>query len=162
VSEATERPAWQRPPFEPGHELSTTHGGYSSRKVDPQATAIIERLREAEPSWIQVVDDAALAAWARAEARCQIVGDWVSEHGELDAKGRPTGAAVFLVRLERVAADLRGRLGLDPLSRARLGRDTALAHAAAESAVERAASTGRAIRQARELHEHEDGSNDSD
>jgi hypothetical protein len=61
----------------------------------------------------------------RRVARC--CGNGGVERDLLDAKGKPTGAADLLLRCERQAADLRSRLGLDPLARARLGRVVAQA-----------------------------------
>jgi hypothetical protein len=48
---------------------------------------------------------------------------YVSEHGILDGEGQPRPCLNDLHRFEKRAADGRSRLGLDPLSRARLGRD---------------------------------------
>ena len=122
-----ERPSWSRPPFPEGNTAAVRHGGYSHRVSEPRARAILDQLRRENPAWIEDVDDFALTAWARVEARVQIVEEYVQTHGELTTKGNPTPAASFLTRLQRTAADHRARLGLDPLSRARLGRDTAAA-----------------------------------
>jgi hypothetical protein len=115
---------WQRPPFAPGNAAALRHGAYSPRRVDPLAAELVERLAgdvdylRSEPAFA-----AAVWGWARAEARVQLVSEYVDEHGLLDPKGKPRAAADLLVRLERLASEARSRLGLDPLSRARLGRD---------------------------------------
>lgn len=125
---------WQRPPFEPGHELSTRHGAYSPRKVDPIATELVEMMLADDgaahlrrPSYRP-----ALWAWARAEAQVQLVDEYLAKAGEDAGNGvgdldrEATRAAYLLLhRAETRANTLRTRLGLDPLSRARLGRDTA-------------------------------------
>ncbi len=127
TADATPAP-WSRPPFEPGHTLSTRHGAYSSRVVEPVAARLVAELEASAPEWIETVDRAAVDAWARAESQVEVVDRWLTEHGgPVDDKGKVRPAADLLVRLERRAADARTRLGLDPLARARLGRDTASA-----------------------------------
>jgi hypothetical protein len=66
-----------------------------------------------------------LAAWSRAEARAALLTTYPDEHGSLDPKGNPCPALDALPRWERLAADHRGRLGLDPAFRARLEREMA-------------------------------------
>jgi hypothetical protein len=66
----------------------------------------------------------AVWAWARCEARIQLVTEYLLDRGgDLDADGEVRPAARLLEALERRAENLRARLGLDPLARARLGRD---------------------------------------
>lgn len=139
----------QRPPFEPGNELSTTHGANSPRKVAPLA-AEIERAARTDPSWPGYLNDPgyglAVASWARAEAVCRLLFDWLAEQdpaewmaSTLDSvtdtekydggsqsrtRARRVGSVMEQLRAwESTAAKQRQRLGLDPLSRARLGRD---------------------------------------
>lgn len=123
-------------PFAPGHELSTTHGAYSPRRVDPLAQDLVDgvlALAAAEGSTVAYLADVtyrqALWAWARTEARVQLVAEWLLDRGgqEVDAEGEVLGAAKLLNRLEANALAQRQRLGLDPLSRARLGKDVASA-----------------------------------
>jgi len=112
------------PPFELGHALSMRHGAYSPRRVDPLATELLEKVAAsldylaADPSFRP-----ALWAWARAEARVQLLSEYLDEHGSLAEDGAPRAALDALRQFERLAADGRASLGLDPLSRARLGRD---------------------------------------
>lgn len=141
---------YSRKPFGPGNEVAVKHGAYSLKAVAPLAQAILTEVTAGAPSWLESVDASALTAWAEAEARCDVLRVWTNEHGLLDEKGRATGAADLLLRCERTAMALRGRLGFDPLSRAALGRDTAIARSAATSAVERASAVGRELREARE------------
>lgn len=49
-----------------------------------------------------------------------LVTDWLDDHGILDERGNPRPAANYLERLEVRAANARARLGLDPLSLAKL------------------------------------------
>lgn len=116
---------WQRPPFERGNGLAVTHGAYSPRRVDPLATDLFEKIVTdldylADPSYRP-----ALWAWARAEARVQLLSEWLDEHGPLAEDGTPRPALAALYQFERLAAEARSRLGLDPLSRSRLGLATA-------------------------------------
>lgn len=113
--------SWE--PFAAGHTLTLRHGAFSPRTIDPLAAELIEgTIAEggylAEPDYRPAVE-----AWARAEARCILIDAWLQERGLLDAKGRPHPAAEYALRLERLAAEHRSRLGLDPRSRAALGKD---------------------------------------
>jgi hypothetical protein len=109
------------PPFEPGHELSIRHGAFSSRRVDPLASELIAGLL-AERSDLTRYPES-VAAWARAEARCLLLDDWIAEHGILDQTGAGTVALRYVAQFERLAMELRARLGLDPRSEAELARD---------------------------------------
>lgn len=135
-----ERPGlepWQRPPFELGNELSLKHGSYSPRRVDPLTESILfSVLAEAEVPGASTsyLAEASfrpqLWAWARTEARVQLVSEWLMDHGGdlVDTEGEAgavRSAAKHLNRLEAHAQKLRAELGLTPLSRARLGRDVA-------------------------------------
>ncbi len=137
------------PAFDAGNAVALQHGAYSSRVVEPVAVRLAAELEAASPEWLADVDRAAVDAYARAEARVEVLARWLDEHGMLADDGKVRPAADLLVRLERLAADARSRLGLDPLSRARLGRDTAVARAAASSSVRAAAEAGRLAREQR-------------
>lgn len=110
-------------PFKPGHTLSMRHGAYSPRRVDPVAAELVEYAVEVAPYLADPGYALALHAWADAEARAQLLRAYVDEHGLLDEKGRPRPCVGDLHRFERRAAEARTRLGLDPLSRAKLGKD---------------------------------------
>lgn len=133
----------QRPPFQPGntigrrlqpgHELSTRHGAYSPRKVDPLAREIVEAILE-DPTTPMHVTAAAyrLELWAlgRAEARVQLLTEWLDEVAG-DRLVAPPGshrvkaANLELHRAETRAASARSRLGLTPVSAAKLGKNVA-------------------------------------
>lgn len=118
--------SWE--PFEPGHTKSLTHGAYSPRKVDPLAEELAAILRATGPEFLKAPQyQLALWALARTEARIQCVSEWLDEHGTLDDQGRPRPAADLLLKFERLAADQRARLGLDPGSHVRIERDLAAA-----------------------------------
>jgi hypothetical protein len=173
----TERPVgWvpefpgQRPPFqagndigrwfEPGHELSTVHGAYSPRRVEPLAGEILGHLLADEsiahlaaPRW-----RLALLALCRSEARVQLLEEYVTRAGEESGDGvgdldseRVRSAYALLHRCETRAITLRARLGLDPLGAARLGRDRA------SEAVDVARLMERLEREEREREESGDG-----
>lgn len=135
----------------PGNELALKHGANSERHVAPLAAQIAASLLDhpetpaylREPSYAPVV-----RAWSRAEAVVTLLWDWLDEH-DLDAaladltetdesdkhtKGSSSkhtlsrhveSVLTQLHRHEVRAMNLRSRLGLDPLSRARLGKDVA-------------------------------------
>ena len=143
----------QHPPFGAGNQVAAVHGAHSERRVAPLA-AEIERGARALPSWPDYLDEPtyapAVAAWCRAEAIVELLWRWLGEQDPLDAlastsesttdveefrggsrsrtKGRRVESVLAqLARWEATAARHRQRLGLDPLSRARLGRDHAAA-----------------------------------
>lgn len=116
-------PKW--PDFERGNRIAERHGAYSPRRVDPLAAELVEQVGS-ELEWLRPCDRPALWAWARTEARVQLVSDWLVERGgDIADDGAVRPAADLLTRLESRAESLRARLGIDPLSRARLGRDVA-------------------------------------
>lgn len=148
----TDRPAWYRPPtpYEPGNTAALKHGAWSPAVVEPKATEILEAVRPTV-TWWTPADEPAVQAWARTEARVQLIHEWLVERGsELDAEGEVLGAANMLTRLEKQAEGLRARLGLDPLSRAKLGKDTAVGHLSAAQAM-----AAEANKRAAELAERE-------
>jgi hypothetical protein len=125
--------SWE--PFKSGHEVSMKHGAYSERRLSAAVEGLVQGLLELaaqpdgsiaylrDPSYLPSV-----RAWARVEAQIGLVSKWLAEKtdgGLLDNAGEIRPAANLLVKLERQAETLRARLGLDPLSRARLGRDVA-------------------------------------
>jgi len=112
---------WQRPPFERGNTLSVKHGVFSERIVAPLAAHLVESIVATTPYLQDVAYTSAVMSWARTEARIELVSAWLMEHGELDGGGNVRGASHLLNRLEATAENLRARLGLDPLSRSRLG-----------------------------------------
>ena len=113
------------PPFEPGHQVSLKHGAWSPRVVDPLAEELVATVA-ATVDWWRPCDRPAIWAWARAEVRCQLLVEWLAgKGGDVNDDGTMRPAAEALTRLEATAGTLRARLGLDPLSRARLGRDVA-------------------------------------
>ncbi|WP_326830227.1 hypothetical protein OIE13_17010 [Streptosporangium sp. NBC_01810] len=119
------------PPFEPGHTLSTKHAAYSPRRVDPLAAELVDQALadDAIPYLRQPSYRPALWAWGRAEARVQLLAEHLAEHEAGGCRGCDKCARwdEQLRKWESAAGTHRGRLGLDPASRARLGKDTASA-----------------------------------
>jgi hypothetical protein len=128
LSQSTPAPprGYSWPPFEEGNSAALTHGAFSPRKVNPLAEQIAGVLLTQGPSFLRS-PEYGLAVWglARTEARIQTVSEWLDEHGELDDEGLPRPAGSLLLKLERLAAEHRSRLGLDPSSRVRIERDLA-------------------------------------
>lgn len=118
--------------FEPGNELALRHGAWSPRKVDPLARELVDQVLAnpatghlQAPHWRP-----ALWAWGRAEAQVQLLTEWLATQGEKTGDGvgdlgdeKVRSAYLLLHRAETRATTGRTRLGLDPLSAARLGRD---------------------------------------
>lgn len=141
----------QRPPFTGGNEAAVTHGAHSERRVGPLAEQIARELLadpDTPPHVREPVFAAAVTAWARTEAVVRLLWAWLEERDILAAltdltteqeeqetrKGSATRKTTIrhigsvldtLRRYETLAASQRGKLGLDPASAARLGRDLA-------------------------------------
>lgn len=119
----------QRPPFLPGNQARLTHGYWSPRKVNPLAQELIDSvLSDPDVEYLQRPQfRPALFGWARAEARVQLLEEWLGEGvGDL-ADEQVRTAYQLLDRAEARAASGRAALGLTPLAKARLGRDVAAA-----------------------------------
>jgi len=141
----------QRPPFAPGNESAVVHGARSERHVGPLAAQIAAELL-ADPDTPAHLHEplfaAAVQAWSRAEATCQLLWRWIegkdimaaltdlatttedeeSSHGKVHRRSvtRHVPSVLDMLRkYEAHAANLRGRLGLDPASAAKVGRDLA-------------------------------------
>lgn len=131
----------QRPPFQPGHELSpTTHGAYSPRKFEPLAQEILDALLadDSVPSWVKApAHRLELLALCRSEAKVQLIEEWLAEQatekhpmGDLGDE-RVQAAYLQLHRANTRAASSRSRMGLTPASRTRMGKNVAQGQAAA-------------------------------
>ena len=148
--------SWE--PFQPGHMLSVKSGIYSARLLTPRAEEILlrERAKPTSPAYLEEpVYERAVRAWARAEAMLELYTEYVeqqtaeamsTEFGEAEeditgdgekggnstrrSRTRKTGPSLELWRkLDAAASMHRTKLGLDPLARARLGRDVASSQA---------------------------------
>ena len=142
-----EQPDWtpafpgQRRPFAPGNLMSpTTHGAYSPRKVDPLAREFVELLLvdDDTPSYVKAAAyRAELWSLGRAEAQVQLITEWLAAKAEETSDGvgdlaseSVRSAYLLLHRAESRAASSRTRLGLTPVSAARLGKHVAQGAAA--------------------------------
>jgi hypothetical protein len=129
------------PPFEPGNEIATLHGAKSPRRVDPVAQALAE--------WVTSLDGLdhlreprfapAVAAWARQEAVVLLLSDYCARLSIEQAtvpqrKGASSSSLEILRQHEATAATMRARLGLDPMSAAKLQRELVEATATARYA----------------------------
>ena len=139
----------QRPPFAPGNTAALVHGAASERLLGPPAEQIAADLLASDDTPGHLREPAfaaAVSAWSRAEAVCVRLRDFLdgqsleealtevtsSEEDEESGKGyarrtstaRRVAAALDMSRRwEAHAANLRSKLGLDPASAARVGRD---------------------------------------
>jgi hypothetical protein len=125
----------QRPPFAPGNTLAVTHGAYSPARVDPIAQTYIDEL-VADPGTAYLTAHrfrAALWHWAQAQAKVQLLTEWVDGMSLQQAADSARGQTSPLELLRKWMATSQtwaARLGLDPLSAARLGKDVAQGHQA--------------------------------
>jgi hypothetical protein len=128
------RPArnYSWPSFEKGHTLSTRHGAWSDRQVQPIAEAILQDvLDDPQCQYLTAPRFAAeLRSWAVAEARTRLVESYLArlaeeagdELGDLGDE-RVRAAYALHHRTSTRAMSGRDRLGLSPAAAARLGRD---------------------------------------
>lgn len=120
----------QRPPFAEGNEMAVKHGATSPRKVDPVAQALaVELLADGSVEYLRAPRYAsAVQAWALAEAKCALISAWVDGmpiERAAESKQGQTSPLELLRKWEATAQTHRSRLGLDPVSAARLGKDLA-------------------------------------
>ncbi|WP_128645051.1 hypothetical protein [Rhodococcus sp. BS-15] len=111
-------------PFKAGHFKSKKHGAYSDRIIVPLAADIANDLMAELPYLQDTTYREALLDYARTAARVEVLEKWLDEHGEIREDGTVAPAAIYLVRVRGHLASMASRLGLDPLSRAKLGKDT--------------------------------------
>ncbi len=146
--------AWEpRPaePFEPGNAVAVTHGGRSLKVQSERAAAVWnELLDDGEPPWLSYVDAFQLEAWTWAEGQCRGLRAWLATRDPVQPNGKAWPASDELLKWERRAQTARDALGFNPLARARLGRDTAVAQAAAVNALDAIRATGAQTRAGRE------------
>jgi hypothetical protein len=120
--------SWE--PFKIGNEVRLRHGARSERRVDPVAAELVEALLADRPDLAAYPE--ALWAWARAEARVMLFEDFHARHGFLTDAGEVQGGG-RVREYEVLAANLRARLGLDPLADATLRKAQAeVLHLAAD------------------------------
>lgn len=121
TSTAPARPySW--PPFERGHTLSMRHGVWSKRTWEPIAEELVTGLLDDKPDLAAYPE--VLAAWARAEARCILLSEYLVGH-LTDGGERSEKVLRFVAQFEKLAHDLRRELGLTPGSEADLARSRA-------------------------------------
>lgn len=144
--------SWE--PFQPGNQAALLNGSYSPRHIEPLAAQILTEARTAD-TWPAYLNDPtynrALKAWAWTEAICELLRQWLADMDIQDAatetttttddeettethrrrvsvSKRVTSALERLAKYESIASSHRSKLGLDPLSRAKLGKDVAAAN----------------------------------
>lgn len=120
----------QRPPFQPGNTLAVTHGAYSPARVDPIAQELIAGLwSDPTLEYLQAPRFArSVHQWAIAQAKVDLLSDWVDGMDIQQAADSDRGKTSPLELLRKWMTTAQGyaqRLGLDPLSAARLGKDIA-------------------------------------
>jgi hypothetical protein len=129
------------PPFESGNTAAMTAGHQSPRKVDPIAQSLVEHI-VALPGLEHLRErrfTASVWAWARAEAVVLLLADYcagmtVEQVTTPQSKRSMTEPLELLRRWEATAATQRARLGLDPMSAAKLMRELTETSAAARHA----------------------------
>ncbi|MGH9090192.1 MAG: hypothetical protein ACRDZR_02240 [Acidimicrobiales bacterium] len=148
-----------RPPFEEGNTLSVRHGLHSERITSERYVATLAELREDMP-WLETCDAVAVEGLARALATFRPLDTWITAvmTGEAKAHSRPgapdTGVEAVPERVWRawrgaakLVQDATSALGMSPVARAGLMRDTGWARALArQEGFSRLTEQGRAMR----------------
>lgn len=116
-------PTWQRPPFEPGHQLSRRHGFFATKLSDEERDeleAIAEELRDRVPAGGPGLDVllelVAFQCW-----RMRRAAQDLAENGLVREGGRPAAILPHLQALEVRLAENLERLALTPKAAAALG-----------------------------------------
>lgn len=142
----------QRPPFGKGHIINQVHGARNNRDVAVRARAILNEAvdNEAMPDHLRSVPfRAAVEAWARTEAMASLIWDYLvglDPEDMMTARLGGTKSPVDLWQiLENRAATMRGRLGLDPVSYAKIMKDLGLTEKRIEDGLARLAGKGAEI-----------------
>ena len=150
----------QHPPFEAGNDFALRHGARSERRVSVVAQQILDGLLgdPSTPDYL-VRDESfrpALTAWATAEARVSLINAYLDDQSLEKAFSGKGWMLESSRKWSVTAANFRTRLGLDPVSRAKILRDLSAARYLSGPSPLEAALAGRA--RARELEGGVDGS----
>ena len=116
---------WPKNAFPAGNTTSRTHGLWSDRRINPDAEKLTEVLLDVRPD-LGAYEET-VWAWARAESRCILLERWLADHPLVDEDGHVAPVARYVTQFERLAVDLRTKLGLDPRSEAELAASRAQA-----------------------------------
>lgn len=115
-----------RPPFPAGNALAVRHGARSPRVYGALAEELAAGLLEVRPDLAGYPE--AVAAWATAEAQAALLRRHLAEVGLFTEDGEVRGKVLgYLRSFERLAAESRKPLGLDPMAEAALARERASA-----------------------------------
>jgi hypothetical protein len=96
------------------------HGARSERRWRPVAEQLRADALQVAPWLTRPAFRWSLEAWSVAEAKARLLDAWLEEHGMLTEDGDVRNAANLADKMHTRAITLRGQLGLDPLSFAKL------------------------------------------
>jgi hypothetical protein len=117
-----------------------------SRFVLVDADELVEVLY-AEVPHLRDEDYLAVRDLAVSQVKAWRLAAWLDEHGDFDSRNRPRPALELLRRWLDRAERARGRLGLDPVSRAALNVDQSLVMARVREMEQRELEEGRRLRE---------------
>jgi hypothetical protein len=147
----------QRPPYAPGNTSAMVHGARSERTIRPLAEQLMQAILEdaEQPDHLRSpMFRFTLSECCRAQAVAEILFDYIDSLGVEDmVRPRLSGTKSPVDQWKAAAAhaaSLRSKLGLDPVSYARIAKDLGLASKASEDAIGRLAETGKGIVERRE------------
>jgi len=151
---------WEQ--FSAGHTKSVQHGATSPRLVSERAESVLAEMMTDFP-WLASCDAVLVDVLIKAKTRHIMLSEWTEKviTGEVEAharRGRPrTGIEAIpdqvwraLEGAERSVTNAASRLGMSPVDRASLFKDSAVARRLGTEAVAALSAEGRRIRQLRE------------
>lgn len=112
-----------RPPFPLGNTMHASHGATMVRVYEPLAEQLVAGLLDRRPDLAGFPEE--VAAWARAEARVQLLDRYAAENGLLASGGDPKPFTKLLTSFEASAARARAALGLTPFTETQLAKERA-------------------------------------
>jgi hypothetical protein len=110
----------RHPDFTEGNQVAERHGAFSARRWRPLAEELAAEALDESPWLTRPAFRRAVHAWATTEAKAELVDRYLDGHGLLNAEGVPHPANALSDRLHARAITLRGQLGFDPVSFAKL------------------------------------------
>jgi hypothetical protein len=108
------------------------HGGHAAvggAELNDKARVVYEALAEAAPvkegGQVPAADRFLVAQLARVLVRLDRLTQYVDRHGDVDRRGNVRSAAKWEAKLTSQAVSMMEKLGMSPVSRAKLGLDMA-------------------------------------
>lgn len=121
----------QRPPFGPGHALSTKHGVFSRAAMQPRAAELAAQILEALGVVLgavaSVLDESLVWTLAQTMAQLEAANEYVASTGVVTEDGKPAPLLKHIGTMTNTVARLTDRLAMNVQSRSEIGLNLAQA-----------------------------------